>query len=328
MPELAAPVAGDIVDAAERIASTAVRTPFVIPPVLAETTGRPVALKLETQQRTGTFKFRGAMNFLSRIDPVRRATGVVGYSSGNHAQGVAAAARILGVPATIVMPSDAPPIKLQRTRALGAEVVFYDRLSDSREEIGAALAAERGVTLVPPYDHPWTIAGQGTAGLEIAQQAAAAGFGFDRVLVPCGGGGLSAGIALALESAAPGAGVVTVEPSGFDDHVQSFAAGTRIGIDPAAATTICDALLPPIPGEYTFPITKRLVAGGLAVDDDEVVAAMRFAFSELKLVIEPGGAAGLAALLAGKADGDGGVVVVASGGNVDPGFFAEVVAGR
>jgi len=319
------PVYADLIDAAARIFPYAVHTPLLIPPVLAEAAGRPVAIKLETQQRTGTFKFRGAMNFLSRIPPRERTAGVVAYSSGNHAQGVAAAARLFGIPAAIVMPADAPSIKLERTRALGAEVITYDRASESREEIGEALAAERGVTLVPPYDHPWTIAGQGTAGLEIAAQAAAAGFEFDRVLVPCGGGGLTAGIALALETAAPQARVFTVEPDGYDDHARSFAAGSRIGIDPDPPATICDALLAPVPGEHTFAITRRLVDTGLTVNDDEVVAAMRFLFTELKLVAEPGGAAGLGALLAGKVAGSGGVVVVVSGGNVDPGLLARII---
>ncbi len=318
------PTFADVEDAAARIAGRAVFTPLVWSPGLSERLGRPVVLKLETLQRTGTFKFRGALTFLDRIGPPRRVAGVVAYSSGNHAQGVAAAARLFGVPATIVMPADAPAVKLARTRALGAEVVLYDRATESREEIGAALAAERGLTLVPPYDHPWTISGQGTVGLEIARQARARGIDLEAVVVPCGGGGLTAGIALALEAEAPATRVFAAEPAGFDDHARSFAAGERVANDPSAET-ICDALMAPAPGEVTFEITRRLVAGGLVVGDDEVRSAMAFAFGELKVVAEPGGAAALAAALEDRVPGSGPMAVVISGGNVDPALFAEVI---
>jgi threonine dehydratase len=319
------PTIADIEDAAARIAGAAVRTPLLAGTPIDERVGRPVLLKAEVLQRTGSFKYRGAHTFLSRIDPERRRAGVVAYSSGNHAQGVAAAAAAFGVPATIVMPADAPVVKIARTRALGAAVVTYDRAAESREGIGRRIAAETGATLVPPYDHPWTISGQGTAGLEIAEQAAGLGISLESVVVPCSGGGLTAGIALALEARSPGTLVYTVEPAGHDDYARSLAAGRRLTAN--GGSSLCDALLVPTPGEVTFPINRRLVATGLAVEDGEVLEAMRVAASDLKLVVEPGGAAGLAALLAGKVPGSGPVAIVLSGGNVDPDLLAGVLGG-
>ena len=319
------PTLVDIEDAAARIAGAAVRTPLLAGTPIDERAGRSVLFKAEVLQRTGSFKYRGAHTFLSRIDPDLRLAGVVAYSSGNHAQGVAAAAAAFGVPATIVMPADAPAVKIARTRALGAEVVTYDRAAESREEIGRRIAADTGATLVPPYDHPWTIAGQGTAGLEMAEQAADLVVSLEAVVVPCSGGGLTAGIALALEARSPGTLVYTVEPAGHDDYARSLAAGRRLSAGGGAS--LCDALLVPTPGEVTFPINRRLVAGGLVVDDSEVMDAMRAAVVDLKLVVEPGGAAGLAALLAGRVPGDGPVAIVLSGGNVDPGLLARVLGG-
>jgi threonine dehydratase len=295
-------------------------------PALDELVGGRMLLKAEILQRTGTFKFRGACNFVQQIPAEDRPRGVVAHSSGNHAQGVAAAAALHGIPATIVMPSDAPAVKRERTESYGARVVAYDRLHESREGISRSIAAETGATLVPPYDHPWTIAGQGTAGLEMAHQARAAGATLDAVLVPCSGGGLTAGIALALHGETPGTAVVTVEPEAFDDTARSLAAGERLSADPAGAS-ICDALLVPTPGELTFAINRRLVAGGVSVTDDDVRRAMRYAFHELKVVVEPGGAAALAAVLSGTVDVSGRTVgIVLSGGNVDPGLISSVVA--
>ena len=264
---------------------------------------------------------------MSQLSAGERRGGVVAWSSGNHAQGVAAAARMLGVPALIVMPSDAPRLKIERTRGFGAEIVLYDRMTEMREEIGARIAAERGAVIVRPYDDPGIIAGQGTVGLEIAEDAARLGVALDAVLVPAGGGGLAAGTALALGAAMPEAKVWCVEPQGFDDHARSLAAGQRLGNE-AGGQSFCDALLAPMPGELTFAINGKHLAGGLAVSDAEVAAAMRFAFEELKLVVEPGGAVALAAVLAGRFDAKGkSVALVLSGGNADPAAFARVLAG-
>lgn len=319
------PTHSDVLAAARRIAPYAVVTPLLTSSALDELVGGRILLKAEIFQRTGTFKFRGACNFVQQIPGEDRHKGVVAHSSGNHAQGVAAAAALHGIPATIVMPSDAPKVKRERTESYGARVVSYDRLSESREEISRSIAADTGATLVPPYDHPWTIAGQGTAGLEMAHQARAAGVALDIVAVPCSGGGLTAGIALALDGETPGTAVVTVEPEAFDDTARSLAAGERLSADPAG-TSICDALLVPTPGELTFALNRRLVAEGVSVTDDEVRRAMGYAFEELKLVVEPGGAAALAAVLSGAIDVSGRTVgIVLSGGNVDPGLFASVL---
>ena len=325
-PMTEAPVFADIEAAAARLAGWAVETPLLNPPALDRKLGGRILLKAEILQRTGSFKFRGAFNRISLIPEAERGAGVVAYSSGNHAQGVAAAAALLGVPAAIVMPKDAPAIKVANTRGYGAEVVLYDRATENREAIGAALSAERGATLVRPFDDPGVIAGQGTCGLEIALQAAARGFEIDALMVSCGGGGLTAGCALAMAELSPKTQVYTVEPAGFDDTRRSLAEGARVENDPAARS-FCDALLAPTPGELTFPINRRLLAGGFAVSDDEVRAAMGYAFRTLKLVIEPGGAVALAALLAGRLETRGKTVALTlSGGNVDPETYREMLA--
>ncbi|WP_118136174.1 threonine/serine dehydratase [Oceanicella sp. SM1341] len=317
----------DVKEAAARLKGHALRTPLLRSAALDALAGGPVLLKVEALQHTGSFKFRGAFNRLSRIAEGDRPRGVVAWSSGNHAQGVAAAAARLGMPATIVMPADAPRIKVENTRALGAEVVFYDRETESREDIATALAEARGAVLVPSFDDPHVIAGQGTAGIEIVEQAGAQGLALGRVLVCCGGGGLTAGIATAVHALSPGTAVYSVEPESFDDTARSLASGRPEAVVPGARS-ICDALLAPMPGALTFPINRRLLAGGLSVSDEEVRAAMRFAFGTLKLVVEPGGAVALAALLQGRAPAaQGATAVVISGGNVDPGAYAAVLAG-
>ena len=322
------PTAADVEDAARLLAGVAVRTPLMPAPVLERASGGRVFLKAEIFQHTGSFKFRGAYNCIARIPAGRRAGGVVAYSSGNHAQGVAAAAKLLGLKATIVMPSDAPALKRERTLAHGAEVVLYDRDTESREGIARRIAEERGAILVPPFNHPQVIAGQGTIGREINEDLAAQGLSPDLVLVPTSGGGLIAGIALAVKERHPAARVIAVEPAGFDDTIRSFRSGKRER-NARMSGSICDALLTAEPGEITFEITRRLVGEGLTVTDEEVRAAIAFAFREAKLVVEPGGAAALAALLAGGlALEDKVVVVVLSGGNVDPELFASVIGGR
>jgi threonine dehydratase len=320
------PTAADVDAAAQRLAGIALRTPLVTSPVLDSLTGARVFLKAEILQRTGSFKFRGAYNKLSAIPDNHRAGGVVAYSSGNHAQGVAAAAKLLDMPAVIVMPTDAPRPKRERTAALGAEVVLYDRSSDNREAIARDIAARRGATLVPPYDDALVIAGQGTAGREIVEDLAALGLAPEVVLVCASGGGLTAGIALAVKPRAPAARLYTAEPAGFDDHARSFRSGRRES-NASITGTICDALMARTPGELTFAINRSLVGEGVAATDAEVAAAVAFAFRELKLVVEPGGAVALAALIAGKVDvKDKVVVAVLSGGNVDPDLFRRLIA--
>ncbi len=319
------PTAADIAAAAQRLAGVAVRTPLVSAPVLDERLGTRVFLKAETLQRTGSFKFRGAYNKISQIPPERRAAGVVAYSSGNHAQGVAAAAKLLGIRATIVMPSDAPRLKRARTEALGAEVVAYDRNSEDRAAIAAKIVAERGATLVPPYDDPLIIAGQGTIGTEIVEDLAALGLEPEIVVIGASGGGLAAGVSLGVKARVPAAQFYTVEPEGFDDTARSFKSGKREA-NPRLSGSICDALMSNTPGELTFPITQALIGEGLVVSDAEVARAVRYAFEELKLAVEPGGVIGLAALLAGKLDVCGKVVVgVLSGGNIDAELFAKII---
>ena len=318
----------DIEAAATRLAGVAVETPLIESPALNERLGARVLLKLETLQRVGAFKFRGAYNRLVQLGPEQRRAGVVAFSSGNHAQGVALAARLLGIPALIVMPSDAPEVKVAATLGYGAEVRRYDRLTESREAIAAAIAAERGAVVTPAFDDPHIIAGQGTVGLEIARQARALGAGLDLALAPVSGGGLLAGLSIALKAASPAVEIWGVEPAGFDDLRQSLEAGRRIAIKPPGRS-LCDALESPAPGELTFPILQRTLAGATAVTDAEVTEAMRYAFGTLKLVVEPGGSAGLAALLAGHVDVKGRTVaVVLSGGNVDPELFAQVIRGE
>lgn len=320
------PTAADIEAAAKRLAGVAVRTPLINSPVLDEAVGARVFLKAEILQRTGSFKFRGAYNKISSIPPERRAAGVVAYSSGNHAQGVAAAARLLGMRATIVMPGDAPKAKRKRTLALGAEVISYDRNNEDRAAIAKEIMAERGATLVPPYDDPLIIAGQGTIGAEIVDDLARLALKPEIVVVGASGGGLAAGISLGVKARVPSAKFYAVEPEGFDDTLRSFASGKREA-NARMSGTICDALMSNTPGELTFPITRELIGQGTTVNDDEVAHAVRFAFSELKLVVEPGGAIGLAALLAGKLKTDDKIVVaILSGGNVDADVFSRLIA--
>jgi threonine dehydratase len=320
------PDIADIRQAAERLAGRVVTTPLLEAPLLNARLGVRLLVKAEMLQRTGSFKFRGAMNAILQLDERQRHAGVVAYSSGNHAQGVAAAAQLLGVPATIVMPADAPAIKVANTRGYGAEIVLYDRWRESREAIGARLAAERGASLIPPYDDARVIAGQGTIGIEIAAQARALGAALDALLVPASGGGLATGCALALAVESPATAVYTAEPEVADDWRRSLAAGTRLANDPAARS-ICDALLAPMPGEITFALGRRLLAGGLAVSDAEALRAIAVAFTDLKLVVEPGGATALAAVLGGKLDArHRTVAVIASGGNVDREVFVRALA--
>ena len=322
----ALPTAADVDAAALRLKGVALHTPLVASPVLDALTGGRVFLKCETLQRTGSFKFRGAYNKVSSIPANRRAGGVVAFSSGNHAQGVAAAAKLLSMPAVIVMPRDAPRPKRERTEALGAEVVLYDRAREDREAIARGIADQRGATLVPPYDDPLIIAGQGTTGREIVEDLAADGVIPDVVIVNASGGGLTAGIALAVKARAPDARLYTAEPQGFDDHARSFRTGRR-EVNEAPSGSICDALMSLTPGRITFEINRALVGEGLVASDQEVAEAVAFAFRELKLVVEPGGAVGLAALLTGKIDVKGMVAVaVLSGGNVDPELFHRLVA--
>src|SRR5215471_1545748 len=295
-------------------------------PVFNERIGSKVFLKPEMLQRTGSFKFRGAFNKLSSIPQANRVGGVVAFSSGNHAQGVAAAAKILHMRATIVMPADAPLSKRERTKSYGAEVVLYDRDKEDREAIARGLAEQRGATLVKPYDDPFIIAGQGTAGREIAEDMAALGIAPDFVVAPASGGGLIAGIATSVKAKFPQTNVIVAEPKDYDDHGLSLRAGKREAHH-AKARTICDALMAEMPGEITFAINGKLLAGGVTASDEEVGAAMAFAFRELKLVVEPGGTVGLAALLAGRLEArDKNVVIVLSGGNVDADLFAKLVA--
>lgn len=299
------------------------RTPMLGAAALDRIAGRRLLVKAECLQVTGSFKARGGWAAVSALAPEARARGVLAMSSGNHAQGVAWAAAAHGAPAVILMPADAPEVKIAGARALGAEVVLYDRARQDRDALGAALAAERGMSLIPPFDHPEVIAGQGTVGLEIAADAGGAAA---EVLVPCGGGGLSAGIALALEAEAPGLRVRTVEPAGFDDMARSLAAGERLG-NPAATGSVCDAILTPRPGALTFPVLARLAGPGLVVGDAEALEAMALAAAHLKLVLEPGGAVALAAALFHGAELEGEVVVcVASGGNVAPEVLAAALA--
>jgi len=318
--------AADIDKAATVVAPFAVRTPLLSFPVLDARLGTRVLLKPEMLQRTGSFKFRGAFNKLSSIPQAKRSGGVVAFSSGNHAQGVAAAAQILKMQATIVMPSDAPLSKRERTKGYGAEVVLYDRDREDREAIARDIAQRRGATLVRPYDDPLVIAGQGTAGREIAVDMAARGIAPDVVIAPASGGGLIAGVATAVKARFPKAEVIVAEPEGFDDHTRSLRAGRREAHD-AQGRTICDALMAAIPGELTFAINGKLLSRGVTASDQEVAAAVAFAYRELKLVVEPGGAVGLAALLAGRIDArDKNMVVVLSGGNVDADLYARLIA--
>ena len=318
------PSFADIIAAQARIAPYAVRTPLVESWQLNALTGGRVFLKLETLQRTGSFKFRGACNRLAMIPQSERAKGVVAFSSGNHAQGVAAAAQLFGMPALIVMPSDAPRPKIEGTRAFGAEIVEYDRLGDDREAIAARICAERGAVLVKPFDDAGIIAGQGTTGLEIAEDAARFGVTLNEVLSPCSGGGLVSGLALALKGAGSAARVHSVEPQNFDGMKRSLEAGERMQA-PGGKLSIADALMAPIPGVLVFELAKDVLAPGFAVSDAELERAVAFAAQKLKLLIEPGGAAALAALLAGRVEVKGkAVALVLSGGNAEFAQIAEM----
>jgi threonine dehydratase len=319
----------DIEAAAERLKGVAVETPLLESAALNERLGARILIKPETLQRVGAFKFRGAYNRLVQLTPAERAKGVVAFSSGNHAQGVALAAKLLGIPALIVMPADAPKVKAQATAGYGAEIKFYDRMTESREKIAAAIASERGSVMVPAFDDPHIMAGQGTAGLELVRQARALGAELGAVITPCSGGGLLSGVATAVKALSPNTAILGAEPQFYDDTLKSLQNGERTGVQPTRRT-LCDALETPIPGELTFPILQRTVADIGVVTDAEVAEAMRYAFTVLKLVVEPGGSAGLAALLAGKVKTFGATTigVVLSGGNVDPEQFAQVLRGE
>ena len=319
------PTFADVTAAAARIAPYAVRTPLVESWQLNAMTGGRIFLKLETLQRTGSFKFRGACNRLAMIPESARPAGVVAFSSGNHAQGVAAAAALFGIPALIVMPSDAPRPKIEGTRVFGAEIVSYDRVRDDREAIAAKICAERGAVLVKPFDQAEIIAGQGTVGLEIAKAAVHLGVELDDVLVPCSGGGLVSGTALGLKGSGVTARVHSVEPENFDGMKRSLEAGKRVQA-PGGKLSIADALMAPIPGAVVFEVAKDLLAPGFAVTDAELERAVVFAAEKLKLLVEPGGAAALAALLAGRVDAGGKTVaLVVSGGNAELAQVAEMV---
>ena len=304
------------------------QTPLLSAPALDDIAGRKVFAKAEVLQLTGSFKFRGAWSAVSNLPAAERAKGVLAFSSGNHAQGVAYAAALHGVQATIIMPADAPQAKIDNTRFYGAEVILYDRKGgEDRNVIGARLQEERGLPLIKPFDNADVIAGQGTCGLEIARQAREAGIEQAEVLACCGGGGLSAGIALALEADAPQMRLRTVEPEGFDDTARSLAAG-EICRNTGPEAGLCDAIVTPAPGQLTFPILNRLAGAGIVVSDDEVRAAMRAAYAHLKLVVEPGGAVALAAALFHGAELEGDTAIVTlSGGNVDPDLFADILRG-
>ena len=319
------PTFADVQDAAARLKGVAVRTPLLHVEALNEAANGRVFVKAECLQRTGTFKFRGAYNRVSRLTDDERRRGVVAFSSGNHAQGVAAAAKMAGCAATIVMPADAPALKIARTRGYGAEVVLFDRFNENREAIASKIASETGAVVVPPFDDPYVIAGQGTVGLEIAEQLLETGATADVLICPASGGGLMAGVALAFETLSPKTALYCAEPAGFDDHALSLKAGERVSLTPTTAS-LCDALMSPSPGAVTFPINQPRLAGAVDASDEEVLAAMAFAFEHLKLVIEPGGAAALAALLAGRIALNGRTaVIVASGGNVDPATFVRAL---
>jgi threonine dehydratase len=319
------PTFADVEDAAGKLDGVTVRTPILRSDAIDAAVGGKVQIKAEALQRTGSFKIRGAYNRLVRLTPEQREIGVVAFSSGNHAQGVAAAAQLLGMPATIVMPADAPAVKVEATRGYGAEVVFYDRFTESREAISRALADERGAVLVPSYDDFHIMAGQGTVGLEAARQLDDMGQHADLLVTPASGGGLMAGIALAFGALSPDTELYVAEPAGFDDHRLSLEAGRPMPIVPPGPS-ICDALLAPQPGDLTFAINGSRLAGAVAATDDEALEAMAVAFRHLKLVLEPGGAVALAAVLKGRPSLEGRtVLVIASGGNVDPAIYGRAI---
>jgi threonine dehydratase len=317
----------DIEEAAERLQGVAIKTPLIRSAALDEFLGGTVLLKAECLQRTGSFKIRGAYNLLSRLSKQQADLGAVAWSSGNHAQGVAAAGSMLGIHTAVVMPEDAPRAKIENTKRLGGEVITYDRYTGDREALARALAAERGAEIVPSYEHVDIIAGQGTVGLEIAAQSIELGAPVDQVVIPCGGGGLTSGSAVALRAKLPAVKIFTAEPEHYDDTLQSLRSGVRVSV-PTDVPSLCDALLTDSPGKLTFDIMQTHVSDGFVVSEDEVKDAMRFAFKELKLVVEPGGAAALAAILSGKVDTkDRVTAVVLSGGNVDAELFASIQVG-
>jgi len=319
------PTFEDVLDAAGRLEGLAVKTPLLSNGALDAAAGGRVFVKAECLQRTGSFKFRGAYNRICRLTADELTRGVVAFSSGNHAQGVAAAAALMGTPAVIVMPADAPRAKIEGTRALGGEVVLYDRRIQSREAIAAEIGRQRGAVVVPAFDDFHVIAGQGTLGLEACQQLTALGETADIALAPASGGGLLGGIGLALSALSPGTELVAVEPEHYDDHAQSLKAGHPVGVT-SDRPSLLDALLSPSPGALTFALNGRKLSGAVAVSDEEALAAMAFAFRHLKLVLEPSGAAALAAVLSGKVNAAGRtVLVVASGGNVDAEVFAQAI---
>lgn len=315
-------------DAADNLKGIVVRTPLLESMALNEKLGARLLLKCETLQHTGSFKFRGAYNTLSRLSAAQKKNGVFAYSSGNHAQGIALSAKMLGIPATILMPEDAPEIKRTNTRAYGAQVITYDRYTETREEIGARIAAEGNLTLVKPYDNYFVISGQGTTGIEIAEQLKEIQAAAHICVCPAGGGGLIAGTSLAMRELSPKTKLYSAEPEFFDDTRMSLATGKRLPNE-GNHRSICDAIVTPMPGEITFEVNKVTLTAGLAVTDAETASAMRTAFDYFKCVIEPGGAVALAALLSQKLDIAGKTVVaVASGGNVDPVLYSRILGGE
>ncbi|MGA0393690.1 MAG: threonine ammonia-lyase [Rhodospirillales bacterium] len=316
----------DIADAAKRLSGVVRRTPLLENPLLNEQLGGRLFIKAEPLQLTGSFKIRGAYNFISRLDDNAKQTGVVTFSSGNHAQGVACAARLCGIPATVVMPKDAPKLKIDNTRAYGAEIVLFDRYTESREDIAQEIAEKRGAPLISSYDDSGIITGQGTAGLELAEQAKELGAQLDDVIIPCGGGGLSSGCALAISHDSPKTNIYIAEPEKFDDTKRSLKTG-ELQHNDVTAKSICDALLAPTPGDLTFAINKELLAGGFVVSDQEALNAMAVAFRYFKLVVEPGGAVALASVISGKIDMAGKTIAaVCSGGNVEEEMFQMALA--
>ncbi|PHR62489.1 MAG: pyridoxal-5'-phosphate-dependent protein [Robiginitomaculum sp.] len=319
------PTIDDVRAAVDKLAGDALVTPLLRSDQLDRDMGRPVWIKAECLQYTGSFKYRGARNRILNLSAQQQRCGVVAYSSGNHAQGVALAALRDGISCCIVMPADTPKVKVAGVRARKSEVVFYDRLTENRAEIAAELAERSGAILIPPYDDFYVIAGQGTVGLEIAEQGKAMGVVFEQVVTNCGGGGLTAGIALALEKDSPQTDLYAAEPADFDDYGRSLRSGKRER-NPILSGSICDALMADTPGEMTFAINQPRVCDGLRVTDEEVRSAMAYAFSHLQVVLEPGGAASLAAALQGRVPGKGPLCIVATGGNVDPALFCQVIA--
>ncbi|OUS16000.1 pyridoxal-5'-phosphate-dependent protein [Rhodospirillales bacterium 47_12_T64] len=323
MSTLDLPGFSDVLDAQSKLSGMSIRTPLLENVELNRVTGGRIFLKSEILQHTGSFKFRGAYNFICRLDERQKKQGLVAYSSGNHAQGVAYSAKLLGAKATIIMPSDAPDIKINNTRDFGADVVLYDRFSEDREAIGDKIIQENGALLIPPYDHPYIIAGQGTCGLEIVEQAKERNVILDATVICCGGGGLTSGSSIAIKELSPSTLIYSAEPADFDDTARSLVMGQRVSVSPDARS-ICDAVLTPTPGELTFSLNRTFVEKGLVVTDEEVRRAVKFAFNTLKLVVEPGGAVALAAVLHNKIDTKKkAIALTLSGGNVDPSVFKE-----